>query len=107
MSEHEGRLIDAIRRHCVVRLGYSRQGDGVLSLHYVAPVDIRPGETPRTAATLYLWAYCFDESEAEMHLIERVLSATITEQVFEPADVLGRWPKKWPLPTSWVVTRDW
>lgn len=100
-------LTNAIRQRRVVRLGYSRQSDGVLSLHFVAPVDIRPGVTARTATTMYVWAYCFDASEAEMHLLHRVRSVAMTPDTFDPPAILRLWPAKWPLPRSWFVQRDW
>lgn len=108
MSSHVDTLAEAIKNHRIVRIAYSRKGDDVLSLHYVAPVDIRPGETSRTADTMYLWAYCFDESRVEMHLLGRVRSVLATGDHFDPADILVRWPtERWPLPAEWVVERDW
>ena len=101
-------LTDAIKQHRVVRLGYSRQSDGVLSLHNVAPLDLRPGESARTANTVYLWAYCFEESRVETHILDRVRSVHRTADLFDPAEILARWPRhKWPLPAEWVVPRDW
>ena len=101
-------LVRAIQ-HCeVVRLGYSRQADGILSLHRVAPIDIRPGETPRTRQKTYLWAFCLEEGRVEMHLLDRILSVSPTDSTYEPAPILEYWPTdRWPLPEEWVVPRDW
>lgn len=94
-------------RH-VGRLAYSRQRDGILSLHHVAPIDIRAGDTPRTSETWYLWAYCYEEQCLEMHLMDRVRSAVLMERCSEPAEILRRWPEpEWPRPEVWVVPRNW
>jgi predicted DNA-binding transcriptional regulator YafY len=101
-------LVSAIQKCEVVRLGYARQADGILTLHRVAPLDIRPGETPRTRQKTYLWAYCFEEGRGEMHLLDRILSVTGTEDQFDPGRILQRWPRdRWPVPAAWVVPRTW
>lgn len=107
MSDSRAALEAAIREHRVIRLGYARR-DGVLSLHYVAPLDLRPGDRATTLSLTYLWAYCLDEGEAEMHRLDRVRSVTPSDDKFEPGDIFGIWPKdRWPLPATWVVPRDW
>ena len=105
---HIEALTTGITSRRIVRLGYSRQRDGVLSLHHVAPIDIRPGDTPRTSATWYLWAYCFEEQRLEMHLLDRVRSANLTGGLFDPAEILAKWPAPdWPRPEAWIVPRSW
>ncbi len=107
-SPHIETLTAGIMGRHVVRLGYLRQRDGVVSLHHVAPIDIRLGDTPRTGGTWYLWAYCFEEDRLEMHLLERVRSATLTDRSFNPREILAKWPEpEWPLPKEWVVPRSW
>jgi hypothetical protein len=105
--ELEELLCDAISRCQVLLLGYERQRDGIVSLHRVAPIDIRPGETAKTGDRLYLWAYCYDEAIPEMHILERVRTAKSTGEAFDPTSILDNWPEKWPLPDSWRVSRKW
>jgi predicted DNA-binding transcriptional regulator YafY len=101
-------LVEAIQNCRRVRLVYRRQLDGVTSMHEVAPLDLRPGDTGRTATTIYLWAWCFAEQEAEMHLLDRVLRAQALEARFDPTEIAGAWPmKRWPIPAEWTVPRDW
>ncbi|HEX9123545.1 MAG TPA: WYL domain-containing protein [Actinomycetota bacterium] len=101
-------LMRAIQGRHRVKLVYRRQLDGVTSIHEIAPLDIRGGDTSRTANTLYLWAWCFAEQEAEMHLMDRVERVLELDQVFDTDDLLARWPtRRWPLPKSWSVPRDW
>jgi predicted DNA-binding transcriptional regulator YafY len=100
-------LTKAIVSSRLVRLGYSRKADDVVSLHHVAPIDVRPGDTPATETTWYLWAYCVEESKLERHLVDRIVTATLEDEAFDPRDVLRRWPSGWPLPYEWVVPREW
>lgn len=91
-----------------MRLAYNRQADGVTSMHEVAPIDIRPGWTPRIQHLVYLWAWCFAESKAEMHLLERVEFAIPLSEKFDAAAILQSWKESaWPLPDEWFVPRDW
>jgi len=98
-------LITAIRSERRVRLSYRRQSDEVVSLHEVAPIDIRTGWSAKTSHTLYLWAFCFAEEKAEMHLLSRIIAVTVLPQNFSPSEVLRDWP--WPLPEAWTVEREW
>jgi hypothetical protein len=101
-------LVEAIQRKLVIRLVYRRQADEVVSIHEVAPVDIRPGWSPRTAKLLYLWGWCFAENKLEMHLVHRIEKAILTESTFDPKDVLSKWPREgWPIPETWEVPREW
>ena len=104
--EQRVKLIEAIQTCREVQLGYERR-DGSRSLHVVAPMDLRMGDTPTTEETEYLWAFCLAESEAEMHLCERILAVRLLG-VFEPRDILAIWPsERWPLPQHWCIARDW
>jgi hypothetical protein len=98
-------LAGAIARCRVVRLAYRRQRDEVITLHYVAPVDIRAGGTDRLAERTYLWAFCYDESRLERHLLDRVVSVDSTDRGFQPADILRQWPDGWLIPDEWTIPR--
>jgi len=101
-------LSKAIREARMVRLAYLRKADQVLSLHEVAPIDIRLGWTPATAQRLYLWAWCFVEDKPEMHLLDRVRKVSLLEDRVDPVTLLGRWPiERWPIPDEWQVPRSW
>lgn len=104
--EPEDTLTDAIRRCRVVRLSYRRQRDEVISLHFVAPVDIREGVTDTMRGKTYLWAFCFDESRLERHLLDRVISVTESGEAFSPTEILEKWPEGWQLPEDWTIARD-
>ena len=105
--EFEEILTQAIVQRRIVRLGYARQRDEIVSLHRVAPIDIRAGETRNTANRVYLWAYCYEESLVETHLLDRIRSVTLTEDRFSPPAIFAQWPETWPLPDAWAVPRDW
>src|SRR5687767_5706652 len=101
-----GLLGEAIEGRRIVRVAYVRQSDGVLSLHHLAPIDIRPGDTLKTSRTQYLWAWCFEEGKAETLILDRIQRVLQTEEVFSPGEVLGSWATNWPMPDSWIVPRD-
>jgi predicted DNA-binding transcriptional regulator YafY len=99
-------LIRAIRLRHRIRLVYTRQADEVTTLHEVAPLDIRPGDTRRTQDVLYLLAWCYAEARPEMHLVRRIDRVVELEPEFELAEILKNWPtEKWPIPDDWVVSR--
>lgn len=102
--EITSQLVAAIQECRIVRLGYRRQRDEVISLHYVAPVDIRLFTDP-SGDRLHLWAYCFDERRLERHLLERVISVTDSGDTFSPREILAKWPDGWLLPEEWIVPR--
>jgi predicted DNA-binding transcriptional regulator YafY len=100
-------ISEAITSCRIVRLGYSRKADGVLSLHHIAPIDVQRGDTPRTRGSWYLWAYCVEEARLERHLIDRILSVTLEDETFDPPAILDKWPDGWPRPPEWVIPRNW
>jgi predicted DNA-binding transcriptional regulator YafY len=101
-------LVLAIAERRRVRLVYQRQADEVTTIHEVAPMDLRPGDTQRTAHTVYLWAWCFAEDRLELHLMSRVKRADLLDGFFDPAPLLARWPEDiWPRFPTWNVPRDW
>ena len=100
-------LEEAITQRRIVRVAYVRQSDGVVSLHHVAPIDIRLGDTLKTSGTRYLWAWCFEEGKAETLIVDRIQRVVPTAEVFNPKAVLSSWASNWPMPDSWAVPRDW
>lgn len=101
-------LIVAIQGSRVVRLVYRRKRDDVVAIHEVAPLDMRPGFSSRTADVPYLWAWCLVEEKAETHLLDRIERVLPLDRYFDPAAVLAKWPEAaWPLPGEWLVPREW
>src|SRR5689334_1627685 len=101
------RLTSAIQLHCDIQLAYRRR-DGSTSVHIVAPIDVREGDTKATETQEYLWAFCYAENQAEMHKCERILSVRVMETKFDPTKLLDAWPvDRWPLPSQWRVARSW
>lgn len=97
----------AIQGERKAQVGYQR-ADGSISVHVVAPVDIRLGETERTGDTEYLWAFCYAEGIPEMHRCDRILQVRELAEGFSGKALLESWPsKKWPLPNAWVIRRAW
>jgi hypothetical protein len=101
-------LAGAIQTRQIVRLAYRRKEDEVITLHEVAPLDIRRGDSSSTALVQYLWTWCYAQERAEIHLLGRIVRATTLTMTFDPDDILGQWPTwKWPLPSEWSIPRDW
>jgi predicted DNA-binding transcriptional regulator YafY len=100
------KLTLAITEHRRVRLTYSRQADEVTSIHEVAPIDIRGGDTPRTKQTFYLWAWCFAEDKLERHLLDRIVRVDGLQATFDPGAIYRRWPEGWPMPDTWNIPRS-
>lgn len=101
-------LVRAVIGKATLRLVYSNlKKKGIVSVHDVAPIDVRPGDTPATAKTLYLWAWCFAEGKPETHTLTRIRRATRTGDTFDGGRILSQWVEQWPLPDRWVVPRSW
>jgi hypothetical protein len=99
-------LVRAIRERKKVQLGYKRL-DGSVSLHTVAPLDIRQGETAKTERSDYLWAYCFAEGRLESHILTRVLTVLVRAETFASREILALCPPSWDAPRDWSVHRKW
>ena len=107
VTDVEGLVANAIQDRIRVRLSYRRKSDGAVSVHEVAPIDIQPGDTSRTADTEYLWAWCFAEAKLERHLLDRIVWIEPLETHFDAAWILSQWPVGWPRPAKWRLPRDW
>ncbi len=101
-------LVRAVVDETTVRLVYAnKKKAGVVGIHDVAPIDVRPGDTPATSKTLYVWAWCFAEDKPETHTLTRIRRATPTGEKFDGGRILAQWVEHWPLPDQWVVPRSW
>lgn len=100
-------IAQAIAEAATVRLVYKHRNDETVSIHEIAPIDLRPGDTDRTARIFYLWAWCLAEDKLESHIASRILKVIPTGQSFDAAEILARWAESGPLPDRWVVPRTW
>lgn len=75
-----------------------------MDAYQVAPLDIKPGKTPATRANDYLWMHSYDHGSTLSLRLERVLGVELSEETFEPAELMAGWEDKEP---EWNVPRDW
>lgn len=97
------RVQDAIRgrRKCYVR--YKRDLEKPVEKYMVAPLDIKPGETPATQNLDYLWVHSYETNGTRGLRLDRVMKVDVTEETFDPAEVMAGW-KKTP---EWNLAREW
>lgn len=70
----------------------------------VAPLDIKPGSTPATRTRDYLWVYHYEADRVMSLLLKRILSAELSEETFDPAEIVAKWGEH---EQEWNVPRDW
>ena len=97
------RVQDAIRekRKCYVR--YKRDPDAPVDKYLVAPLDIKPGETPATQDKDYLWVHSYETNGTRRLRLDRVMKIDATEETFDPAELMKGWKKE----PEWNVAREW
>jgi len=98
------RVKDAIRekRKCYVR--YKRDPEKPVEKYLVAPLDIKPGETPATQTSDYLWVHSYETKGTRRLRLDRVMRVNVTEETFDPAKVMAGWKDK---ETQWNLPREW
>jgi hypothetical protein len=98
------RLKDAIRqrRKCYVR--YRSRPEASIETYHVAPLDIKPGETPATNDKDYLWIHSYEHDRTISLRLDRVLGVELSEGTFDPQALMADW--KDPSP-EWNVAREW
>jgi predicted DNA-binding transcriptional regulator YafY len=99
-----GRIKEAIqqRRKCYVR--YRTDPQSPVETYHVAPLDIKPGKTPLTRVNDYLWVHSYEHDRVISLRLGRVLGVELSEETFDPADVMGDWREK---EREWNIPRDW
>jgi len=104
VSRVVGRVKDAIqnKRKCYVR--YKRDPEKPVEKYLVAPLDIKPGETPATQSNDYLWVHSYETGGTRRLRLDRVMKVDVTEETFDPAEVMASWKDKEP---EWNVAREW
>jgi predicted DNA-binding transcriptional regulator YafY len=88
------------KRKCYVR--YRPVPDEPVQSYYVAPLDIKPGNSAATKANDYLWAYSYEHESLVSLRLDRIIGVELSEESFDPAEVLT--PGKEP---EWNVAREW
>jgi len=98
------RVKDAIRekRKCYVR--YKRDPEKPVEKYLVAPLDIKPGETPATQANDYVWVHSYETGGTRRLRLDRVMKVDVTGETFDPAELMKDWKDKVP---EWNVPREW
>ncbi len=104
VSRVVGQVKDAIqnKRKCYVR--YKRDPEKPVEKYLVAPLDIKPGETPATQSNDYLWVHSYETGGTRRLRLDRVMKVDVTEETFDPAEVMVDWKNKEP---EWNVAREW
>jgi hypothetical protein len=97
------RAKEAIRAKRKLYVRYRPDPDELPETYLVAPLDIKPGKTPATRANDYLWVHSYEHESTLSLRLGRVLGVELSEESFDPAEVMAGWKKK----PEWNVKRDW
>lgn len=98
------RVKQAISHKRKVYVRYRPDPQGPVETYQVAPLDIKAGKTPATRANDYLWVYSYEHESVISLRLGRVLGVELSEETFDPAELMADWKKKEP---EWNVPRDW
>jgi predicted DNA-binding transcriptional regulator YafY len=98
------RVKQAISQRRKVYVRYRPDPQGPVETYLVAPLDVKPGKTPATRANDYLWVYSYEHESVISLRLGRVLGVELSEETFDPAELMADWKKKEP---EWNVPRDW
>jgi hypothetical protein len=98
------RVEEAIRRQRKLYVRYRPDPGAPLETYHVAPLDIKPGRTPATRVNDYLWVHSYVLGSTLSLRLERVLGVELSEETFDPAEVMADWKKEEP---EWNVPREW
>ena len=91
-----------LKRKLYVR--YRPDPKAPLEAYQVAPLDVKPGKTAATRANDYLWVHSYEHGHVLMLRLERVLGVELSEETFDPAEIMADWKGKSP---EWNVPREW
>ena len=98
------RVKQAIHERRKVYVRYRPDPQGPVETYQVAPLDVKPGKTPATRANDYLWVYSYEHESVISLRLGRVLGVELSEETFDPAELMADWKKKEP---KWNVPREW
>jgi predicted DNA-binding transcriptional regulator YafY len=98
------RVKQAIAQKRKVYVRYRPDPQGPVETYQVACLDVKPGKTPATRANDYLWVYSYEHESVISLRLGRVLGVELSEETFDPAEVMSDWKRKEP---EWNVPREW
>jgi hypothetical protein len=90
------------RLKCYVR--YKPTLESPVRTYYAAPLDIKPGETPATQASDYLWVHSYEHDSTLSLRLNRVMGVELSEEHFDPAELMAEWEDE---EQDWNVSREW
>ncbi len=97
------RVKEAIRQKRKLYVRYRPDPARPVEAYLTAPLDVKPGKTLATRASDYLWVYSYEHGGVVSLRLGRVLGAELSEETFDPAEVMAGW-KKTP---EWNMAREW
>ena len=94
---------EAIRdRHkCYVR--YRPDPTEPVQTYHVAILDVKPGKSPATRASDYLWVYSYEHESILSLRLDRVTGIEMSEETFDSGELMEGWKKE----PEWNVVREW
>ena len=98
------RVKQAIAQKRKVYVRYRPDPQGPVETYQVACLDVKPGKTPATRANDYLWVYSYKHESVISLRLGRVLGVELSEETFDPAEVMADWKKREP---EWNLPREW
>jgi len=98
------RVKQAIAQKRKVYVRYRPDPQGPVETYQGACLDVKPGKTPATRANDYLWVYSYEHESVISLRLGRVLGVELSEETFDPAEVMADWKKREP---EWNLPREW
>jgi predicted DNA-binding transcriptional regulator YafY len=95
------RAKQAIRDKRKLYVRYVPDPESPMQAYQVAPLDIKPGRTPKTQMYDYLWVYSYEHGHVLSLRLERVLGVELSEETFDPAEVAAQWNEEWNVERDW------
>ena len=94
----------AIRNKLKCYVRYKPAPESPVRTYYVAPLDIKPGETPATQASDYLWVHSYEHDSTLSLRLDRVMGVEPSGEHFDPAGLMEAWEDE---EVEWNVAREW
>jgi hypothetical protein len=85
------RVKEAIRQKRKCYVHYQADPEGPVDTFCVAPLDIKPGKTPKTKANDYLWVHSYEHNRTLSLRLGRVMGVELSEETFNPAEIMADW----------------
>ncbi|MFB0533752.1 MAG: WYL domain-containing protein [Anaerolineae bacterium] len=98
------RVKQAIAQKRKVYVRYRPDPQGPVETYQVACLDVKAGKTLATRANDYLWVYSYEHESVISLRLGRVLGVELSEETFDPAELMADWKKKEP---EWNLPREW